>query len=85
MKKGMSQMWWIIATAVLVILVVVLLTIWFKGSGESGFDAIDNQIKGFGDSDGDKVADFNDDCPCDPNLQEVEDKSSCNPKPDCKI
>ena len=64
-KKGMSQMWWIIGSAILVLVMVLLILLWFRSSGGSAFDTIDTQIGGLGDCDGDKVADSFDKCVCD--------------------
>lgn len=64
-KKGMSEMWWIVATAVIVVLVIIFLMIWFQSSGTKAQDTVQNQISGLGDCDCDKVADTFDDCPCD--------------------
>jgi len=59
-------MWWIIAAAIIALLVVIFLLIWFKGAGEGAFGAINKNIAGVGDYDGDKVVDMFDKCPCDP-------------------
>lgn len=64
-KKGMSQMWWIIGSAILVLVMVLLILLWFRGSGGSAFDTINDKIGGLGDCDGDKVADTFDKCVCD--------------------
>lgn len=64
-KKADTHMWWIIAAAVLALIVVILLLVWFKGSGDTAFGAINKNIAGVSDCDGDKVADMFDKCPCD--------------------
>ena len=69
-KKGMSQMWWIIATAIIAILAVIFIIIWFKGSGDKLFGGIDDTIGGLSDKDGDGVTDLFDKCPCDPNIKD---------------
>ncbi len=66
--RGMSEMWWLIATAVVALLVVILILFWFRGSGGTAFEVINKNIGGLGDKDGDKVADTFDKCPCDPSI-----------------
>ena len=65
-------MWWIIVGAILAILVVVFIMIWFKGTGTKAFDNVGDQIDGFGDCDKDNVADVFDKCPCLPGTKEGE-------------
>ncbi|MFH0701882.1 MAG: hypothetical protein V2A62_05615 [Candidatus Woesearchaeota archaeon] len=64
-KKADTHMWWIMAAAVLALIVVILLLVWFKGSGDTAFSAINKNIAGAGDCDGDKIPDMFDNCPCD--------------------
>jgi len=71
-KKGMAQMWWIITGAVLAILVVIFILVWFKSSGGKAFDAVDITIGGLGDCDKDNVADTFDKCPCIPGEGDAE-------------
>lgn len=68
-KKGdASPVWWIIVTALLAILVVIFILIWFKGSGDKAFGGIGKNLDSLGDYDNDKVANFFDKCPCTPVL-----------------
>ncbi|MBI2662270.1 hypothetical protein HYX11_02315 [Candidatus Woesearchaeota archaeon] len=68
-KKGdTSPVWWIIVTALLAILVVIFILIWFKGSGDKAFGGISKNLDSLGDFDNDKVANFFDRCPCIPIL-----------------
>ena len=64
-KKGMEQLWWIIIVAAIAILVMILLVLWFRGSGQKGFGVIDQNIEGLEDCDEDRTADIFDDCVCD--------------------
>jgi len=43
-KKGSSEIWWIIAAAVIAFLVVIFVLIWFKGSGEKIFGNVNTKI-----------------------------------------
>jgi len=63
-KKGTSQIWWIIASAIIAVLVVIFIIIWFKGSGEKAFDTVGDKIGGLKDCDCDNVADMFDKCAC---------------------
>ncbi len=67
----MSQMWWIIGTALLVLVVVLLILVYFRGGSSKAFDTIDTRIAGLADCDKDNAADAFDDCPCDPEKQEL--------------
>ena len=59
-KKGVSEMWWILATAFIVIVVVILVLLWFKGGSEKGIGVITSQLD---DDDGDGVKNVFDHCP----------------------
>ncbi len=67
-KKGITEMWMIIMSAILAILIVILIIIWFKGSGEKGFGDVNKKIGGLSDCDGDHVADLFDKCKCDASI-----------------
>ncbi|MDP3640013.1 MAG: hypothetical protein Q8R53_02300 [Nanoarchaeota archaeon] len=54
-KKGMSELWWILATAAVVMVVVIIVLLWFKGGGEKGVGVITSQLDD-DDSDGVKNA-----------------------------
>jgi len=43
-KKGSSEIWWIIAAAVIAFLVVIFVLMWFKGSGEKIFGGVNTKI-----------------------------------------
>ena len=45
MKKGDSQLWWILGTALIVIVVVVIILLYFKESGGAGYDDIKGRHK----------------------------------------
>ncbi len=64
-KKGAENLWWIIMWAVVAIIAVIFLIIWFRSSGEKGYGAIGKEIGELDDCDGDKVSDFFDKCVCD--------------------
>lgn len=59
-------MWWIIAIAALVLLVVILILVWFRGSGDRAFGEVGKKIDSLGDCDNDNVANMWDKCPCSP-------------------
>lgn len=63
-KKGAENLWWIIMWAVVAIIAVIFLIIWFRSSGEKGYGAISKEIGELDDCDGDKVSDFLDQCDC---------------------
>lgn len=67
-KKGMEQIWWIIAVALIAIVVVMIVLLWFNKSGGRAFDQVDDKIGALGDCDGDNVADMFDKCPCKPGV-----------------
>ncbi len=64
-KKAMEQVWWIILTAVIGLIVVILVLLWFRGAGGKGFDFIGGKIGELDDCDKDKVSDLFDKCVCD--------------------
>ena len=64
-KKGVAQTWWIITAAVIAFVVVILILVWFQGSGGKLFGGIEEQIGGLQDRDKDGIADAFDKCPCD--------------------
>jgi len=64
-KKGMSQMWWIIAVAILTLVIVILILLFFRNSSGRLFGGIDERIDSLGDCDNDGFANFNDQCVCD--------------------
>ncbi|PIZ51466.1 hypothetical protein COY27_03685 [Candidatus Woesearchaeota archaeon CG_4_10_14_0_2_um_filter_33_13] len=63
-KKGATQIWWIIVTALIAILIMVFIIVWFKGSGEKAYTSVDDKIGELGDCDKDNVAGLFDKCPC---------------------
>lgn len=64
-KKGMDKMWWIVGTALLVIIVVAIILSFFNESGGKAFDVVGDNIDSLGDCDEDQVANMFDKCPCD--------------------
>lgn len=64
-KKGIDKGIGTIAGFVLVIIIVMLILVWFKGAGDQGFEVIGDQIDTLGDCDGDGAANMFDKCPCD--------------------
>lgn len=79
-KKGVTQIWWIIITAVIAFVVVFLVLFWFQGSGGRLFAGIEEQIGGLKDQDKDGATDLFDQCPCDPNIgSELAPGQSCGP------
>jgi len=65
-KKGIDKGIGTIAGFVLVIIIVMLIIVWFKGAGDQGFEVIGDQIDTLGDCDSDGAANMFDKCPCDP-------------------
>lgn len=64
MKKGSQQIWWIIMTAIIAILVAMFIIVWVKGAGDKAYGGINNKLDSFGDTDKDGVANMFDTCPC---------------------
>ena len=64
-------MWWVIGGAILVIVMVIFILIWFQGGGTKAFNSISEQLGGLEDCDGDTAADRFDDCPCNRAIQEL--------------
>jgi hypothetical protein len=76
-RKGMSQMWWLLAMGALAILVLVLLVMFFRDTGERGFDSINDKIGGLSDSDKDLIPDLQDQCPCDYGTKDNDNFKGC--------
>ena len=68
MKKGAAQIWWIIATAIIAMIVVIFIITWFQGGGSRLFSGLEDKTQGLKDQDKDNFADLFDKCPCDPNI-----------------
>ncbi len=64
-RKGTSQLWWIISAAVIAILALIFITIWFSSAGNKLFQGFDTTIGSLQDRDQDGVTDLLDKCPCD--------------------
>lgn len=58
-KRGETQLWAIIGAAILILIVVVLLSLWFKKGWDKGSGDIDQPL---GDDDCDGIKNFMDDC-----------------------
>ena len=63
-KKASTQMWSILGAAMIVVLIVILTIVWFKGSGGKAFDVIDSNLVNLKDCDHDGVFDNVDKCRC---------------------
>ena len=63
-KEGDANLWWILATALIVIIIIVFTIIWFNRSGGKAFGTIEDQIIGLKDCDKDGVLDPLDKCLC---------------------
>jgi len=63
-KKAMSQVWWVLITALLTFLIFILISIFGSTALGKQFKGIGGQIDSLSDSDRDKVANFLDNCPC---------------------
>lgn len=63
-KKGQSKLWWILGTAVIVFLVVLLMSGPAKQGIQKTFGIINVQLDENGDCDRDRVANYFDKCPC---------------------
>ena len=61
-KKAMT--WQQLVLAILAVIVVTFVIIWFKGGGESAYGNLGKRIGALGDCDKDNVADMFDKCPC---------------------
>lgn len=75
-KKGQGRSFWIIVTAIIALVVVVLVIMWFRTGGGKAFGEVEKKLGELEDSDGDGVADIFDKCP--DTLKGVEvDSSGC--------
>ncbi|MBR9683408.1 hypothetical protein GOV03_02610, partial [Candidatus Woesearchaeota archaeon] len=72
------QSFWIIIAAIIALVVVILVVLWFRGSGRNAFDEIGRHIDNLGDCDKDNVVNMYDKCPCDAVVgEENPDASGC--------
>jgi H+/Cl- antiporter ClcA len=44
MKKGDSNMWWILVSAIIAILIIIFVIMWFQSTGGKGISEIDSII-----------------------------------------
>ena len=77
-KKAMT--WQQMVLAIIAVVVVTFVIIWFKGGGEKAFGNLGDKIGSLGDCDGDHVSDMFDKCPCDTFATESKDFSGCEDK-----
>ena len=77
-KKGMT--WEQILLAVIALVVVVLVVLWFRGGGEKAFGQVGEKIDSLGDCDEDGVANMFDKCPCIPVIGEENPNAPGCPK-----
>jgi hypothetical protein len=63
-KKGTTEMWWIIVGAIIALLMVIFILLWFKGSGTKAYGNIESTLDSLGDCDEDGVSNMFDKCPC---------------------
>ena len=77
-KKAASEMWWILAVAIIAFLIVVLILIWFRSSGERAFGEVGSKISGLGDCDDDKTANMFDKCAYDAKYTEPPKGGTCS-------
>ena len=74
-KKAMT--WQQIVLAILAIVVVTFVIIWFQKGGEGVFGTLSDKIGGLKDCDGDNVADMFDKCPCEATVEENKKSPGC--------
>lgn len=74
-KKAMT--WQQIVLALIAIIVVTFVIIWFKGGGEKAFGGLSDKISSLKDCDKDNVADMFDKCPCDAATKENKEAAGC--------
>ena len=78
-------MWWIIAAAIIALLAVIFIIVWFSGAGQKIFGGLDDTIGGLKDYDLDGATDLLDKCPCDAG-QEIKPGELCQTSKDkCSI
>ncbi len=74
-KKGV--MWPYLMAAIIALVVVILVIMWFRTGAGKGYDIVEEKLEGLGDSDGDGVADMFDKCENTPKGVEV-DSNGCS-------
>lgn len=65
-KKGV--IWPYLMAAIIALVVVILVIMWFRSSGGKAFGEVEEKLEGLEDTDGDGAVDMFDRCPCDPNI-----------------
>ncbi len=94
-KKAMT--WQQLVLAILAIVVVTFVIIWFQKGGTSAYGSLGEKISALGDCDKDNVADMFDKCPkcpatgvnkdfpgCPSTVKKETDITSCSAIPECK-
>jgi H+/Cl- antiporter ClcA len=71
MKKGDSNMWWILVTAIMAIVMIIIIIMWFQSTGGKGLNEIDEKLELTKDSDKDGVPDIYDACPNNPEIGKI--------------
>ena len=61
-KRGIT--WQMLVLGIIALVVLVLIILWFRSSGDKLFVGVGGQIDDLGDCDGDKVANMFDKCIC---------------------
>ena len=74
-KKAMT--WQQMVLAIIAIVVVTFVIIWFKSGGEGAFSTLGQKIGALKDCDQDQVADMFDKCPCDAGSADNKEYPGC--------
>jgi hypothetical protein len=67
-KKGVSQIWWVLSSAIIAMLAVIFIIVWFTSSGGKLQEGFEDTIGDLDDKDKDGITDLLDKCPCDHNI-----------------
>ena len=78
MKSKKAMTWQQIVLAIIAIVVVTLVIIWFNKGGKGAFGALEGKIGGLKDCDNDQVADMFDKCPCIAGSADNKDYPGCD-------
>ena len=79
-KAAVGLPWQIIIIAVIGIVVMIGVLLFWKGGSGKLFDSIGGQIDTWGDDDDDGIINMRDQCPCKPIIAEEDDKLAGCPK-----
>jgi Sec-independent protein translocase protein TatA len=79
-KKAMSQVWWVISAAVIAIIALIVIVVWFTDAGRELATGLGETIDNLDDYDSDGLTNLLDKCPCDDDPELTSDKCLTNKK-----